>query len=737
MTYALRFPGELRTARTNPLTFNWQTGNAEPVSRFQGPRARTHADGGIPPGYAREGFAAIQNAIADHFLRIHSANTIQMPTIRIQRFPHPPFRQDFLLDILEELIPIIIVLSYIYPCINTIKVIAVEKERQLKEAMKIMGMPNWIHWMGWFVRSIVYMLISISLIVMLMKVQWAPDHEVAVLTYTDWTLLWVFMFLYSITTITFCFMMSVFFNKANLASSVAGIVWFAFYLIFVFVDFDTMPLWSLIFLSIFSNTGMAFGFVVILRYEGTGEGAQWSNLFQPHSVDNDMTLGYSLCMLLVSALLYMLIALYVEHTHPGEYGVPKPWYFPVTRSFWCGAKQWNADDDVMDKGNLSKDAENFEDTTAINEPVGIRIQKMQKIYPNGTIAVSALTLDMYQNQITVLLGHNGSGKTTTMSMLTGILPPSSGTALVNGFNIRTDIDSVRGSIGFCPQHNILFDELTVSEHIMFYASMKGTPATEMESEISRYLKLIQLEAKRDVQTTALSGGMKRKLAVCVAFCGGSKVVFCDEPSSGMDPAARRALWDVIRSEKVGRTVLLSTHFMDEADVLGDRIAIINSGMLKCTGSPYFLKKRFGTGYHLICVKKAYTQTDALTDLLVKFIPDIIVEHENRTEVSYRLPAERSYLFEIMFKELERCRNALGVESYGISLTTLEEVFLKVGTEEATLKEVPSSSSSVISDESTSSIGFQSTTSITALESRGEISRKSFCMKKAIQLRHSI
>lgn len=160
----------------------------------------------------------------------------------------------------------------------------------------------------------------------------------------------------------------------------------------------------------------------------------------------------------------------------------------------------------------------------------------------------------------------------------------------------------------------------------------------------------------------------------------SKVVLCDEPSSGMDPAARRALWDLLQSEKKGRTVLLSTHFMDEADVLGDRIAIMADGELKCSGTSFFLKKRFGTGYHLICVKDTDCKSSEVTKLLGKYVPGIEVESEIGSELSYQLPDEHAQKFETMLSELEDAGEQLGLSSYGVSLTTLEEVFLKVGSD---------------------------------------------------------
>lgn len=263
-----------------------------------------------------------------------------------------------------------------------------------------------------------------------------------------------------------------------------------------------------------------------------------------------------------------------------------------------------------------------------------------------------------------------------MSMLTGMISPSAGTATVNGKDIRTDINAVRSSIGLCPQHNILFDDLTVREHIEFFSRLKGLHKNDVDREVDKYVKLLKLEDKIDARAGSLSGGMKRKLSVGIALCANSKVVLFDEPSSGVDPSARRALWDLLQLEKSGRTVLLSTHHMDEADVLGDRIAIMSQGILRAVGSPFFLKKQFGVGYHLVCVKKSSCDSSKVTDRLRNYIPDIKVESDVGTELSYLLDEHNIAVFQSMLQDLEANSDALEVESYGISLTTLEEVFLK-------------------------------------------------------------
>lgn len=146
----------------------------------------------------------------------------------------------------------------------------------------------------------------------------------------------------------------------------------------------------------------------------------------------------------------------------------------------------------------------------------------------------------------------------------------------------------------------------------------------------------------------------------------------------MDPGARRTLWDILLAEKKDRTILLTTHFMDEADVLSDRIAILADGELRCAGSTFFLKKRFGTGYHLICAKDEYCTSQEVTELLQEHIPEIRLEHETDTEISYLLPEDRNEQFKMIFEDLENNADRLNVGSFGVSLTTLEEIFLKIG-----------------------------------------------------------
>ncbi|XP_055389641.1 phospholipid-transporting ATPase ABCA3-like [Condylostylus longicornis] len=679
ISYAIRFPSELR--QNNDMfgnqIHNWETNNLFPVMDFGGPRIGAYNYFDANPSYYREGFIGIQHAFALGFIEKLKKNNEELPEINIQRFPYPPYVFDPILTGLESMVSFIILISFVYPCSQTVKYVTTEKEKQLKEVMKIMGLPNWLHWTAWFLKTYPLALISVTLMVILFKVHWT-NPDVSVLSHCDWSILLVFLYIYCISMVTFCFMVATFFSKANTASAVSGLLWFIWFLPYQFTDksYSNMVLSEKLGLSLFSNTAMGYGFKLILKLEGTGEGLQWDNLFRPVNIDDDISVGLLLIMLIVDSVVYMLIALYVEKILPGSFGVPEKWYFPFTKSYWCSNSYSDTSQDTI--STIRSDPAAFE-IEPKNKRVGLSIKNLHKDF-GDKIAVNQLTMDLYEDEITVLLGHNGAGKTTTISMLTGMIPPSQGTAVLNGYDIRTNLMKARMSLGLCPQHNILFDELTVREHIIFYSRLKGLKETEVESEVEKYVKLLELENKVDTQSKKLSGGMKRKLSVAAALCGGSKVVLCDEPTSGMDPSARRALWDLLELERKGRTILLSTHFMDEADVLGDRIAIMCSGELKAYGTSFFLKKRYGAGYHLICVKKDDCKPSQITDLLRKFIPDIVIESDIGTELTYQLPDTFSKCFEKMLQELEEHSEGLQLSGYGISNTTLEEVFMLVGSD---------------------------------------------------------
>nr|XP_022919055.1 ATP-binding cassette sub-family A member 3-like isoform X1 [Onthophagus taurus] len=697
MEVILRFPGELRTAgSTSPSSNNWFTHLIFPIHQIPGPRDYNN-NFGSTPNYYFEGFLSLQHDISLEIINMHMARENvarkNLPTIIMQRYPYPAWISDSLLEDMKRLVGMFVMFGFSYACTNTVKVITYEKETQLKEAMKIMGLPNYLHWMARFFNTLTLLLISIISMVILMKVSWYQDSHVSVFTYSDGMVLFVFLLFYIFSTITYCFLISVFFTKANTASTVAALVWFLSYCPYLFLaeSYNNLSLSLKLLAMLGGNTALAYGFQLFVMFEGTGEGIQWNSIFSSVHANDTLTLGHVIIMLIIDAIIYLLIAMYIESVFPGKYGLGKPWYYPFAASYWCHQRFKSKIYFIRNPIRILFHIEEVEDEidrieetdTYENEPInlnpGIRIKHLTKIYSNKNVAVRDLSLNMFENQITVLIGHNGAGKTTTISMLTGMLIPTSGTAVINGYDVRTKINNVRDSLGFCPQHNILFDDLTVKEHLYFFTKLKGvTHKQEVEDEIKKYIDLLDLSTKTNKKSKTLSGGMKRKLCVGIALCGNSKVCMFDEPTAGMDPATRRVVWDLIHQQKKDRTILWSTHYMDEADLLGDRIAIISGGKLQCFGTSFFLKKKYGAGYSLVMEKKPNCNVNDITNLLRKYIPNIEVQSDVGSELTYLLPKEQSAVFREMLEDFENQANRLQIATFGISLTTMEEVFMKVG-----------------------------------------------------------
>mmetsp|Transcript_22180 Transcript_22180/g.21974 ORF Transcript_22180/g.21974 Transcript_22180/m.21974 type:complete len:742 (-) Transcript_22180:1165-3390(-) len=207
---------------------------------------------------------------------------------------------------------------------------------------------------------------------------------------------------------------------------------------------------------------------------------------------------------------------------------------------------------------------------------------------------------------------------------------------------------------------------------------KGVPVGEVDDQVEKTLRDIDLESKRKAYAKNLSGGQKRKLSVGIAMIGGSKLVLLDEPTSGMDLTARRKIWDMLKNNKQDRILILTTHFMDEADILGDRIAIMASGRIKCCGQSLFLKKRFGVGYNLIISKEDKDPNPEIEEFVFERINNCIKLSEVSSEVTFQIPQSESEKFEQFFTELDESLKQLRIKSYGVGVTTLEEVFLKVG-----------------------------------------------------------
>ncbi|XP_028269247.1 ATP-binding cassette sub-family A member 2 isoform X3 [Parambassis ranga] len=677
--------------------------------------------------YFLYGFVWIQDMIERAIINTFVGHDVVEPGNYVQMFPYPCYTRDDFLFVIEHMMPLCMVISWVYSVAMMIQHIVAEKEHRLKEVMKMMGLNNAVHWVAWFITGFVQLSISVTALTAILKYG-------RVLLHSDPFIIWLFLTIYAVATIMFCFLVSVIYSKAKLASACGGIIYFLSYVPYMYVAIreevahDKITAFEKCIASLMSTTAFGLGSKYFALYEVAGVGIQWRTISQSPVEGDDFNLGLSMMMLIIDAVVYGVLTWYIEAVHPGMYGLPRPWYFPLQKSYWSGSGRVETWDWPWCGGNAARlsvmeedqacamDQRRSEEMRGIEEepshlPLVVCIDKLTKVYKTGSkLALNKLSLNLHENQVVSFLGHNGAGKTTTMSILTGLFPPTSGSATIYGHDIRTEMERIRQNLGMCPQHNVLFDKLSVEEHLWFYSRLKGMAEEDIRKEMDKMIVDLELSNKRHSLVQTLSGGMKRKLSVAIAFVGGSRAVILDEPTAGVDPYARRAIWDLILKYKQGRTILLSTHHMDEADLLGDRIAIISHGKLKCCGSPLFLKSTYGDGYKLTLVKKqsegrgqgsqlqpplSLSPSSSLspcsearvTQFIRQFVASCLLVSDSNTELSYVLPSEavKKGCFERLFQALEQSLDSLALTSFGVMDTTLEEVFLKVSEEDQSLE----------------------------------------------------
>lgn len=211
------------------------------------------------------------------------------------------------------------------------------------------------------------------------------------------------------------------------------------------------------------------------------------------------------------------------------------------------------------------------------------------------VAVDNVSLTVAKGEIFGFLGPNGAGKSTTIRILCGLLAPTAGTASVNGFDVGSEPESVKRSIGYMSQKFSLYDDLTVEENLNFFCGIYGVARDKREERKAFALEMAGLQRKRDVMTHLLAGGWKQRLALGAAILHDPPVLFLDEPTSGVDPIARRTFWDLIdQLSQAGRTIFVTTHYMDEAEYC-HRIALLYKGKAVAMDSPRVLKQQMGVG----------------------------------------------------------------------------------------------------------------------------------------------
>ncbi|KAI8053070.1 hypothetical protein BDF22DRAFT_655742 [Syncephalis plumigaleata] len=634
--------------------------------------------------------------------------------------------------------------------------LAQDNESGIKASLIAMGLRPTVYQLSvWITQA------SLSLVISAVMTGIAYAGKVFQLT--PWYFVFVLFILFSWNAVTIGMLLAIPFKAESAKASIVSL-FFTVISLAVFGITNTLYFNSGKGHSVAAETALfliaplAFGRGVerITTMEMTGAGITSRNFAAS-------SLGRIYYMLVVDVILYLLVALYLDRIFPGKNCRPLPWDYLFRPSFWRGSSQQTA----VPQLSSSSSSKQYQDNDAFNSdkiehidvstlPESDRgiitihgLKKSFKIPGKGLFnrkstvhhAVNGFSMQVHKNEIFGLLGHNGAGKTTTMSMLTGGLQPDDGEVWVDGFQLpssattRDKVDlgalsAVQRRLGVCPQHDVLFQHLTATETLKLFADIKGvivkrrqssssssshehnstSDAATLDDYINHLLADVHLTDKQHQQVWTYSGGMKRKLSVAVAFLGDPKVVLLDEPTTGMDVYTRKQIWQLIQDSKKGRAIVLTTHSMEEADALGDRIAIMSKGEMQAQGTTLFLKNRFGIGYrlHIEKQRRGVELDTVLLDQLVKQqFPESEVVSDTPQDITYLVASQAQemnnnhqntarlpYLFDDLHKSIKE--GHLSIASVGLSLTTLEEVFLALQDQEESDKEETDSTSADMS-----------------------------------------
>ena len=384
---------------------------------------------------------------------------------------------------------------------------------------------------------------------------------------------------------------------------------------------------------------------------------------------------YSLC----TAPMWFYLLYYIDVRR--YYYAPRP---PVTIERKAGAE----DADVAEE---RKRVERGRADDALVRMVHLRKEfkspkKKNKPQPNK-VAVADLSLAVDGKGCFALLGPNGAGKTTTLSMLTGDLRPTNGEAWIAGYSVRTDLLKIFSMLGYCPQFGGLFPRgLSLKQHIEVFGELKGIPTKHLAEHVERVLVEFGLQEHADKWVTKLSGGTKRKLIAAIALACEPRVCFLDEPTTGVDVGTRQFLWDRINAKGArGCALILTTHYMEEADALANRVGIMCNGNLQVLGSPQHLKTIHGGGYRIELKGPSNTAADAKALIERLFASTKQLEAHGGFQVfevgagGEATEAKKAGLFKLgpVFAALDQAKLELGIETYTLSQTTLEQVFLNI------------------------------------------------------------
>ena len=677
--------------------------------------------------YLGNGYIEMLKIITDYILKKETGNNDAYINFGMMANKYEYYREDPFGMFVGYIVPFFIVIAYMSPlCLYVLRMVT-EKESRAKEGMKIMGMSEGTYFLSYFIQ---YFVINIFYTI--------GNGVVIHFVFTHIPIWYLFLtyFLWGLDIFALAFFFQSFIDRTRVALIISLLVYFVMLFMSMAVINESVQIGLKVLVTIFPPVCIELGIIVYGKFESHFKDFTAKHVNKRYT---NYKISYMFIMLTVDFFLYLFLGYYLQNIISHEFGISKPFYFLCTKTYWCGKdkkkktkaiqqnlstnegaanninnnsnsqNESNSIDNQNDLGINQNDDPNFQSEELYKNRTGkkdsMKIRKLVKEFDDGKVAVNGVSLNLYRDEIFALLGHNGAGKSTMISMLCGLYDSTAGSAFYDGVDILegSQMEIFRTKLGICPQHDVLFDDLTIEEHLSMFSTFKGVASNDVEEEVNKILKDFQLEDMKNIVAKNLSAGQRRKLSIAISIIGGSEVIFLDEPSSGMDITSRRNLWEILKRMTEKRIIILTTHYMEEASVLGNRIGIINSGEMKCIGTPLFLIERFGKYMSLNITKESDANNDDIIEFVSSKVNDVDYEVLSE-EILFRIPKSSysnenlddntpnqnqkkngtkgpTFKIEEFFSELDKKCEELKIKTYSASMPTLEDVFLNVAAED--------------------------------------------------------
>ena len=511
-----------------------------------------------------------------------------------------------------------------------VKRLVAERASHFRETLRLIGLSDIVYWLAGFLDY--FFLLSVQFLIILIGCFLNINPNGPVFKHSNFGLIYLGLLLYSAAAALSGCWFSIVFKHPKLTSFMS--LFFFYFTLGLNIDLDHQNLNFFHELKHLLPNTCGYGlFCVALHWEESKIGLNLGNIFKD-SATIPHAFGFYLLSLMTTCMISCILIWYLEAVWLWQAGVPKPLYFFLLPSYWLPPVLISRR--LRSVRNSSTSDPALFEASGSNVSVGISVCNLTKRYGtlgfNSKLAVSKLNMECCFDEITVLLGHNGAGKTTVMNIISGLVVPTQGTVYVNGYDIQTQTRLARANMSLCSQEDTVIPELTVNEHLHMVAGIKGIQ--DMESNINRILESLAMIDSVHKRSRELSGGQKRRLCLAMALIGDPKILVLDEPTSGLDPNTKREIWDALITAKRGRTILLSTHSMEEADALADRVGIMYAGSIRCYGSAMFLKRALGTGYQIRIAKAKDILCDSVNMPIRQYFPNAVLLENMDAEVHY-------------------------------------------------------------------------------------------------------